>query len=222
MRNQNTDDNDIFKLLKRIIIKDIPEFNKISMQFCFKNTKNGREVTSLIFAKQERLMEINFLTEKITDVVIFDVPLSRQPEFFLMNDDQTVSIIASMDDGIYYNHRTRVFVDLDELFSISNIKEIIHDHEEKVFYMLANKYHQRLGMFLVKFDENKPDSHKFVIKWKNKLDIADADVNIVRNTKKQFKELVVSFKTIYMNTYNVQVIDISTDTEKLLFRHESF
>ena len=156
IRNQNTDDHDIFKLLKRIIIKDIPEFNKISMQFCFKNTKNGREVTTLIFAKQERLMEINFLTEKITDVVRFDVPLSRQPEFFLMNDDQTVSIIASMDDGIYYNHRTRVFADLDELYSISNIKEIIHDHEEKVFYMLANKYNQKLGMFLVKFNENKP------------------------------------------------------------------
>ena len=61
-------------------------------------------------------MELNFETELVKDVVIFDIPLLRQPEFFLMNDDQTVSIIASQDDGIYYNHRTRLFVDLDELF----------------------------------------------------------------------------------------------------------
>ena len=61
-----------------------------------------------------------------------------------------------------------------------------------------------------------------MLKWKNKLDIADADVNIVRNHRKKFKELVISFKTIFMNTYNVQVIDISSDTEKILFRHECF
>ena len=77
-------------------------------------------------------------------------------------------------------------------------------------------------MFLIKFSESTPSEHKFIHKWKNKLDISDADVAIVRNTKKKYKELVVSFKTIYMNTYNVQVIDISSDEEKMLFRHESF
>ena len=77
-------------------------------------------------------------------------------------------------------------------------------------------------MFLIKFRESTPSEHKFILKWKNKLDISDADVAIVRNTKKKYKELVVSFKTIYMNTYNVQVIDISSDEEKMLFRHESF
>jgi len=71
---------------------------------------------------------------------MFDVPLTRQPEFFLMNDDQSISIISSLDDGIYFNHRTRAFFDLDEIFKVSNIKEIIHDHEERVFYMLCNKY----------------------------------------------------------------------------------
>jgi hypothetical protein len=69
--------------------------------------------------------------------------------------------------------------------------------------VLSNKYQQKLGMFLVKFLENAPSEHKFILKWKNKLDISDADVAIVRNTKKKYKELVVSFKTIYMNTYNV-------------------
>jgi hypothetical protein len=192
------------------------------MQFHFRNTKNRREFSTLIFAKYDRLLEFDFINERVKEIVIFQVPLTRQPEFFLMNDDQTVSIIASQDDGIYYNHRNRKFVDLDYKFDISNIKEIIHDYEEKCFYVLSNKYQQKLGMFLIKFSESTPSEHKFILKWKNKLDISDADVAIVRNTKKKYKELVVSFKTIYMNTYNVQVIDISSDEEKMLFRHESF
>lgn len=46
----------------------------------------------------------------------FVQPLTRQPEFFTMNDDQTASVIASLNDGIFYNHATEEFVDLDELF----------------------------------------------------------------------------------------------------------
>jgi len=42
-------------------------------------------------------------------------------------------------------------------------------------------------------------------------------------TGKSYKELVVSYKTIYINTYNVTVMDISADiNEATLFRHESF
>lgn len=37
------------------------------------------------------------------------------------------------------------------------------------------------------------------------------------------KELVISYKTIYINTYNVMVMDISVDGDQsILFRHESF
>lgn len=110
------------------------------MQFHFRNTKNGREFSTLIFAKYDRLLEFDFINERVKDIVIFEIPLTRQPEFFLMNDDQTVSIVASQDDGIYYNHRNRKFIDLDHKFDISNIKEIIHDYEEKCFYVLSNKY----------------------------------------------------------------------------------
>lgn len=101
-------------------------------------------------------------------------------------------------------------MDLDELFHISNIKEIIHDHEERVFYLLANKFKEKLGIFLIRFDENNPMEHCFVLRWKNKLDIADASIKIVRNHKNKYKELVVSFKTIFINTFNVFVLDISS------------
>ena len=86
---------------------------------------------------------------------------------------------------------------------------------------MANKYLEKRGLFLIRFDEHKPANHKFILKWKNKLDIADADVNIIREGG-SFKELVISYKTIFMNTYCVQVIDISRPEQKLLFRNESF
>lgn len=152
----------------------------------------------------------------------FEVPLNRQPEFFSMNDDQTVLIVASQDDGIYYNSRTRAFLDLDELFKIQSIKEIIHDHEDRVFYMLANKYQGRLGLFLVTFDEYNPQHFQFFMKYKNKLDIADADIAVVRNQQKNYKELVVSYKSISVNTYTVIVADISSQEKWVQFRHEAF
>ena len=60
------------------------------------------------------------------------------------------------------------------------------------------------------------------MKYKNKLDIADADIAVMRNEKKKLKELVVSYKSININTYNVYVVDISGDNPWPLFRHESF
>lgn len=133
-----------------------------------------------------------------------------------------MAIIASADDGIYYNHRTKVQEDLDELYNVSSIKEIIHDHEDGCFYLLCNKFEGKLGLFLIRFDEREPANHEFFMRWKNKLDIADANIYVVRDEEKAFKELVVSYKTIFMNTYNVVVIDISTQLLWMLFRHESF
>jgi len=72
-------------------------------------------------------------------------------------------------------------VDLDQLFKISNIKNLIHDEESQSFYMLCNKYEGRLGMFLVKFNEKNPTKFKFFVKWKNKLEIDDANVHIIKN-----------------------------------------
>lgn len=91
-----------------------------------------------------------------------------------------------------------------------------------MFYLLANKYMEKLGVFLIKFEEEEPLNHKFFLKYKNKLDIADADIAVMRNPQKQLKELIVSYKSININTYNVYVVDISGDTPWPLFRHESF
>ena len=49
-------------------------------------------------------------------------------------------------------------------------------------------------------------------KWKNKLDIGDATLNVLRHQDKNgkwFKELIIAYKSININTYNVTVMDIS-------------
>lgn len=62
--------------------------------------------------------------------------------------------------------------------------------------------------------------------WNHKLDIGDVNMQILRDNTKNggYKELLIGYKTIYINTYNLVVIDLSGDEAKraTLFRHESF
>jgi len=91
-----------------------------------------------------------------------------------------------------------------------------------VFYLLANKFDEKLGFFLIKMHESKVDEFKFLTKYKNKLDIGDANVSVLRDNKNKYKELVISYKTIYINTYNVHIMDITQEGQPTLYKHESF
>lgn len=104
------------------------------------------------------------------------------------------------------------------------IKEIIFDEEDRLFYFLSNKYDEKLGFFVFSICEQDPLDHRFFIKYKNKLDIGDADIYILRSKKNRLKEIVISYKTIYINTFNILVMDISAKTteKSIIFRHESF
>jgi len=58
------------------------------------------------------------------------------------------------------------------------------------------------------------NNFKFLTKYKNKLDIGDCKLFVMRSQigkdkKTQLKELVISYKTIYINTYNIVIMDIS-------------
>jgi hypothetical protein len=81
---------------------------------------------------------------------------------------------------------------------------------------------------LVKFHELNPKKFNFFLKYKTKLDIADADIAVIRDKlpEKKFmegyKELIVSYKTINENTYNVYIVDIAGVAPIPIFRHESF
>ena len=92
---------------------------------------------------------------------------------------------------------------------------------------------EKLGFYVLKIDEENPTpkADNFLIKWSNKLNFANTSLNILRsrvtdsfgNIVEQ-KELIVSYKKIFVNVYDVIVMDISvvTDDPHLLFRHESY
>ena len=74
---------------------------------------------------------------------------------------------------------------------------------------MSNKLDEKLGFFVFTLQENDPYMARFMIKYKNKLDIGDTDIYVMRMPMHGVKELIISYKTIYINTYNVIVMDIT-------------
>mgnify|MGYP001399871036 CR=1 FL=1 len=111
--------------------------------------------------------------------------MNRQPEFFQPDDMNFHVIVASPEDAIYIDAVKDEEVDLDEKFEIGAIKEIIYDRDEDDFYILANKYQEKLGFFIIRLDAKDPlKDSMFLTKWKNKLDIGDASLNVLRHSNK--------------------------------------
>ena len=81
--------------------------------------------------------------------------------------------------------------------------------EEEVFFILCNKQDEQLGFYLIKFWQDDPYQFKNLTQWRHKLDIGDANIYILRgqdNTVSgSYKELVIGFKTIFINTYTIVV-----------------
>ena len=71
----------------------------------------------------------------------------------------------------------------------------------------------------MRFSELDPNNFNFFLKFKNKLDIADADIAVLRCNQTKLKELIVSYKTIHSNIYTVQVVDISRETPWPIYLH---
>lgn len=215
------------ELWKRIVVKDIPEFNKVCMQFYFKEFQN--EPQAIIFSKQDYIFEMNIHTSEIKPIFTFNPPLLTQPTLMQMSDDQKIIMVASERDCYYINMKTNNVFDIDEEYRIDCIREIKYDNEDKAFYLLANKQKEKLGFFLIKINEDNPLTDSlYLTLWKNKLDIADANITLLRGTDEEngepYKELVISYKTIYINTYNVVVVDGTEKTEgsAIIYKHEAF
>lgn len=150
------------------------------MDFHFKQSQSFFR-DSLIFARKERIFIFDFVTMRIMTLYKFLVPLKTQPQYFKMNDSQTTFVICSPQDGIFFNIATEEEVDLDELYNIGCIKQIAYDAEDHQFYILANKFEGKLGLFLIVFNEHNPKQYQMLVKIKNLLDIDDAHLSIQRN-----------------------------------------
>lgn len=98
VHNEEGDDN--FEFLNRIVLKDIPIFTQVCMNFHFQ-IKNGIERDTIIFAKIDSIFSINFLTGEIKTVYKYKSELNVQPQFFKYNDDQSICLVSSNSDGLY-------------------------------------------------------------------------------------------------------------------------
>jgi hypothetical protein len=104
----------------------------------------------------------------------------------------------------------------------------VDDINDDWFYVLANKYQKELGVFMIrfKFKSNGDPVHEFLFTWKVQLEIGDASIYMYEgdNHKFHFKEMILSFKTAFNNTYNIFVLDMSKEQcdNRVIFRHESF
>jgi hypothetical protein len=91
-------------------------------------------------------------------------------------------------------------------FDFENFKAIVFDEDKQDFYLLTNRYEEKLGLYLIIFNKQTPQDFKFLIKWEMRLDIGDCDIFILKTGA--FKEMICSYKTIYLNIFNVLHIDI--------------
>lgn len=66
-------------------------------------------------------------------------------------------IAASAEDAVMVNLETGVQADLVAANDIGSVQEIIYDHEDRAFYIMANKYRDMLGVFLLKVFEDSPE-----------------------------------------------------------------
>lgn len=93
--------------------------------------------------------------------------------------------------------------------------------------MISNKKEGVLGFYLIKFDANNPQNYFFLTTWKHNLDIENVNISISRGEHPNgtnFKELIVSYKTIFINTFTVVTKDLSASdgSINIINKHESF
>jgi hypothetical protein len=202
----------------------MPIFNQASLQFHFR-VKPGKTRDELIFAKKDQIIVINFETEQVRQLYKYKDPLTRQPSYFQMNENQNIIVISTIEDSIYLNlsdPNKQIEVDIDVLYSIGQICEIAFDKVSGWFYILCNVYQDKLGVYILGFHELDLQKVRFLMRDSNKLDIWDANIVINRRNDAS-SELVLSFKTIYINTFTIMCLDIDETVKKsLIFRHESF
>ena len=95
-----------------------------------------------------------------------------------------------------------------------------------MFYLLANRNSGIIGFFLMRFPVDDPHKVERLTMWKHNLDIDNANMFISRgnNERLKYRELIISYKTIFINTYTVAVKDLSDPKGQgaVLYKHESF
>ena len=104
---------------------------------CKKFYFNKNNSEELIFVSYTKIFKFNIKTEIVNTMYDFENDLKEQPEFFILNDEQDICVIASTADGLQINMNTKTEIDLDMYYGIAEIKKVINIDDN--FYIMANK-----------------------------------------------------------------------------------
>ena len=110
----------------------------------------------------------------------------------------------------------------NEAFSFERLKCTKYERRTNCFYVVANKLDSKLGVYLFKMKEHDPFSYEFLINWDSKLEISDCVIETFFNEGKSRFEMVLCYKSMYINTMNIIVLNLSKCNCLMLMRHESF
>jgi len=181
-------------------------FSDACIQFEFSIDNNGQ----LLFFTKSELFSFDYYMGIKKTVHKFENELDDQPNFGTFSFDQRKFIVTSSADILHVDLDSGIETDLDDQEEIGQIENILCDDDH--FYIMANKKEGRLGYYLLYHPIDQPMNTDYLIRWGNKLDIGDCDLQLMEEkdykTGKMERSIVVSFKSIGINTYNVLVISL--------------
>jgi len=103
-------------------------------------------------------------------------------------------------------------IDFDEREDIQDIECICSSDTH--FFVICNRSCSKLGCYLFSIEIKNPHNQcTYYINWTNKLDLGNCDLNVMKQENKdgEMEEfVVVSYKSIGINTFNVFVIDLKS------------
>ena len=134
--------------------------------------------------------------------------MDMQPAICTSNAESNIFMVASPNDGRLINVDTEHEYEIHDEHNLTFFKQCVYDKQDRRFIILGNKHDEKIGFFMLVLPEREIKKAYFLLKWKNKLDIGDADMYILETKKNGYRELIASYKTIYLNTYNVMSLDI--------------
>lgn len=185
----------------------------------------------LIFFTQADVFAIDYTDEgKDREILYtFKEPMADIPKFGVFNAEQTCFVVTSKEAVWFVNTTTKKQVDLGHREEVTDIENVTVSTKNDEFFVLANKSAGKLGYYLFRVKIDDPEATRtegraeYLIRWENKLEIANVDIQIQQDQDENGTpetNVVVSYKCIGINTFNVFVFCLKTKLIK--FWHESF
>lgn len=97
----------------------------------------------------------------------------------MTNTLQRIIIVVSEHKCLYIDKFNGNEIELTTMHNISEVQFVIHDREEKEFYILANRNGEKLGVYILKIEEDEPQNAVFIINWVTNLNIANTSMDIL-------------------------------------------